>query len=165
MARGVGVAMFMALGPAAIVAAPQTLRELTVPAAQLPEECRLVDAPSRTADGEVRGGLWAGLRISSNPWMGSDPAVIAAIRERMEPPADVPDGPPLSPVERARFRLRLADGVESAYAAVYGDTADRLTIVLGLKHTNDPHVAVKVSPAAGACADAVGVHVKTVTQR
>jgi hypothetical protein len=92
-------------------------------------------------------------------------AVIAAIRERMEPPADVPDGPPLSPVERARFRLRLADGVESAYAAVYGDTADRLTIVLGLKHTNDPHVAVKVSPAAGACADAVGVHVKTVTQR
>ena len=49
--------------------------------------------PSDTVglDGKrVQSGLWAGLRIDKNPWIGNDQQVVAAIREQM-------DGPVLAP--------------------------------------------------------------------
>src|SRR5687768_15642469 len=99
-----------------------TLQQLTVPAERLPAGCTLSPAPAQSIDGQhVRGGLWAGLPISRNPWVGTDRQIIASIRERVDPPSELPDGPPLSRAELARARLRLADGVEAGYAAVYLD--------------------------------------------
>jgi len=93
--------------------------ELTVPAQRLPADCALPDAPViRIGDNKMQSGLWAGLPITSNPWIGSDRAIVAAIVERMDRPTLVPDAP-LTPRDAARFRLQLADGVDEAYAAVY----------------------------------------------
>src|SRR5262245_14329073 len=86
-------------------------QELTVPRERLPTECALADS---------RSG-YAGLRLPTNPWTGTDPSLIAEIRERVEGSPSLPDGPPMSPREAARFRLGLANGIEEAYAAVYQD--------------------------------------------
>jgi hypothetical protein len=98
------------------------LADLTVPADRLPTGCGLSPSPSmRTGDNTMRAGSWAGLPISSNPWIGTDRAIVASIVERAVDPPRIPDGPPPTPRESARFRLRLADDVEEAYAAVYTD--------------------------------------------
>jgi hypothetical protein len=97
--------------------------------------CRLPPAAVESIGGnQVRLGLWDGLPISSNPWTGTDTSIAAAIVERIDPPSALPDGPPLSRTELARFRARLADDVESAYAAVYADTSSRV-VVLGVRYT------------------------------
>jgi hypothetical protein len=45
--------------------------------------------------------------------------LVASIRERMDAPTLMPDGPPLSPGEAASFRLHFADGVEGKRTAIY----------------------------------------------
>lgn len=139
---------------------PPVLQQLTVPARQLPPDCVLSAAPAVARDGDtVRGGLWAVLPITSNPWIGSDPRVVAAIRERIEPPPAVADGPPLSSAERARFRLRLAEGVEAAYAAVYVDARDRSVVVYGMTLTGRADPVTRIVGADSACAEAVATHI------
>jgi hypothetical protein len=61
--------------------------------------------------------------------------LIASIRERVDGPVIVPDGPPLSARQSARYRSHLAEGVEAAYAAVYGQ---------GGSPTSDPHEPIVV---------------------
>jgi hypothetical protein len=96
------------------------MSDLTVPPERLPAGCALPQAPvMRLGDNKMQSGLWAGLPITSNPWVGSDRAIVAAIIESMDRPTLVPDAP-LTPRDAARFRLQLADGVDEAYAAVYG---------------------------------------------
>ena len=116
---------------------PLTLRDLTVPHERLPANCAFPHAPPEHLVGNtVRGGLWAGLRIPTNPWDGVESPIIADIRERIDPPR-MPDGPPLTERESARFRLRLAEGVEEGYAAVYSESeSSRLVIVYGLRFVN-----------------------------
>ena len=113
-----------------------TLQDLTVPGDRLPGGCALSPAASVRLDGNsIRGGLWAGLRIRTNPWTGTDASVVASIRERLDggPPL-VPDGPPLTPREQARYRLRFADGIEEAYAAIYlPSNSSGLVVVYGLR--------------------------------
>jgi hypothetical protein len=96
---------------------------LAIPESQLPGGCRIVAAPGSPELG-LRAGRWGALPIDANPWRGSDRIVVAAIRERIDPPQMVPDGPPLHPRDLAAFRRNLADGVEQAYAAIY-ESADR----------------------------------------
>jgi hypothetical protein len=97
-----------------------TMQDLTVPQERLPAGCALAPKDAvRLDDGRVRSGLWAGLRIPTNPWAGSERPIVVSIRERMAAPARMPDGPPLSKREASRFRMQLADGVEEAYAAIY----------------------------------------------
>ena len=107
------------------------LADLTVPAERLPTGCGLSPSPRiQTA------GLWAGLPITSNPWIGTDRAIVASIHESVIDPPPVPDGPPPTKNELARFRLRLADGVEDAYAAVYTDGGPTLITVSALRYAD-----------------------------
>jgi hypothetical protein len=108
---------------------------LTVPANELGSACRLAPASTEKVAGStrVRGGLWAGLPVSSNPWRGGDEVALAAIRARIEPPPAMPDGPPMSPAELAQFRIRRARGVEEGYAAIYDDGSGNLVTVYGLR--------------------------------
>jgi len=100
---------------------PVSLSDLTVPQGRLPADCAL----SRRAS--------IGLRIATNPWVGTDRPIVASIRERVDVPPPVPDGPPLTPADAARFHLQLADGVEEAYAAVYQPPAPGVVVVYGLR--------------------------------
>jgi hypothetical protein len=100
-------------------ARPIALQDLTIPKDHLPASCALPPGDSnRQPDGRISGGQWAGLPITTNPWMGTDRRVIASIRDRVDPPPPVTDAP-LTAAEASRYFLRLADGVEEGYAAVY----------------------------------------------
>ena len=110
------------------------LAEITVPNDRLPAGCGLAAAPSeRLERNRVRSGLWTGLNIRTNPWIGIDVPILAAIHERLAP-TEAPDGPPLTPVQARRYFLRLADGIDQAYVAIYReqDVSD-LTTVYGLQ--------------------------------
>ena len=116
----------------------QVLTELTVPRSRLPTGCQLVPSPTQhLAGSQVRVGVWAGLPIPTNPWTGTDRRTVAAIRERVDPPPLTPDPPALDSRGEAAFRLRLADGVEEAYAAVYGSEEPFLVVVLATRFGND----------------------------
>lgn len=163
------------------------LADLTVPAERLPTGCALSPSPSmRTGDNTMRAGLWAGLPISSNPWTGIDRAIVASIVERVIDPPRMPDGPPPTPREVARFRLRLADDVEEAYAAVYTDGGPSLITVNAIRYADATQLppsrsSNRVSPSGfrvafgrtvltvsgsdGPCLQAVEAHVKDVAAR
>ena len=90
-----------------------------MPQVQLPEGCQLAPAPSVDEwPGQVRGGLWGGLPISSNPWTGADAALAAKIRLRVAGAPRVVDGPP-SRAALVRQEIALGEDVEEAYAAFY----------------------------------------------
>jgi hypothetical protein len=110
------------------------LGDLTVPSSRLPAGCTLVAAPSeRLDDNQARTGLWTGLNIRTNPWIGTDAPVLADIHERLDPP-ERPDGPPLSAKEATRYHLRLADGIDRGYAAIYRERdTPNLMVVYGLE--------------------------------
>ena len=91
------------------------LEQLVVPADRLPPACALAPRSVELGNGRVRI-FWS---LPKNPWIGTDRSVLASIRGGMWGPPLMPDGPPLSPVEMQRFRLRSADGVEAGYAAFY----------------------------------------------
>jgi hypothetical protein len=76
-----------------------------------------------------------GLPITTNPWIGTDARVIANVREYLGPRYPVPDGPPLTLAELSAFRLRLAEGVEEGYVAIYkqDDSSPELLRVFGLR--------------------------------
>jgi len=108
-----------------------SINDLTVPPDRLPAGCTLSPSDSVRLDGNrIRGGLWAGLPITSNPWTGTDRPIVASIRERMGGPPLEPDGPPLDRPAASRYRLLLADGVEEVYAAIYLMQSDSTPIVV-----------------------------------
>jgi hypothetical protein len=132
-ARATAVCVLVIVVSGVLEGHPQTisLRDFTVPSERLPNGCVLAPAPFvRESGNRVRGGLWAGLPIDRNPWVGSDPVITAAIRERIAPPARLPDGPPLNPSELARYRLALADGIAQSYAAIYQASDSTALIVV-----------------------------------
>ena len=108
------------------------MRGLTVPAESLPARCRLSPAPTADLDnGRVRLGLWA--EFPSNPWIGDERRLLASIRQLVEGPVKIPDGPPLDSRELSRFEGQLADGVEEGYGAVYLDSDGGMVIVRAVK--------------------------------
>ena len=154
---------------------PPTLQELTVPVERLPPGCIL-----------SRSNL-AGLRIPSNPWRGTDRPLVASIRERIDGPANMPDGPPLSASEATRYRLHFADGVEEAYAAIYEQSSGELIVVYGFRlvsgeqrlenserqsQADNPSVIrVAIGPMAamvqgdgGPCFNVVGAHLTSLSK-
>jgi hypothetical protein len=148
------VAAVAATGASALAEQQKQLEELTVPSERLPTGCSLAEATTNAV-------MWPGVRITANPWIGTHPVILSALRELMEPPSRVVDAPPPTPAERARFRLRLAEGVESGYAAVYSDGAARV-LVYALKFVDKPRIVTRVVPVEGRCADAVAAHVAAV---
>jgi hypothetical protein len=171
--------------PALPAQTPFALGGLTVPPDRLaPTGCALSPAPTARLSGkQVRGGFWAGLPISSNPWIGTDPKAVVAIRERVVSSPPPPDGPPLSVAQLTRFRLQLADDIEEAYAAVYADASPALVTVHAVRFketavpprtaTRDagPHyfdlgrTVVVVSGEVTDCFNVVRTHVAAVTGR
>jgi hypothetical protein len=125
------------------------LDELTLPTSRLPAGCHLSAAPSRPATGDrVQGGLWAGLPITSNPWTGGERPIVAAIRERLDGPTMLPDGPPLERRELEKFRAHLADGVEVAYAAIYSSDNPGLVVVYAVRFASERSTAAAVRATA-----------------
>jgi len=113
-----------------VAARPVALQDLTIPNDRLPAWCALAPADAaRQPGGRIHRGLWAGLPITTNPWTGRDRRVIASIRERVDPPPTVTDAP-LTRAEASRYFLRLADGVEEGYAAVYAQDGSNDSIVV-----------------------------------
>src|SRR4051812_4501822 len=136
------------------------MSDLTVPPERLPAGCALPQSPvMRVGDNKMQSGLWADLPITSNPWIGSDRAIVAAIVERLDRPTLVSDAP-LTARDAARFRLQLADGVDEAYAAVYRQAAPPLVIVYAKRLAGATAPVVVVSGDAGECAQAVRAHLK-----
>lgn len=151
------------------------LMDLTVPADRLPAGCALSDTSSR--------GRWAGLPITTNPWVGTDPFTVALIRGHLEPLPVVTD-PPRTRREAANFLLQNAEGVEEAYAAVYAEEgATDLIVVLATRMAERASEAARArnrpprnrAPARveigtieavflghGACFDAVAVYVQSL---
>jgi hypothetical protein len=127
--------------------------------------------------------VWAGLPIDSNPWAGSDRVLTAAIRERVDLPLRLPDGPPLNPAELARYRLKLAEGIEQSYAAVYRESDYGSNVVVyGLEFSSDQDAAdfrgrariaateilaigrivAAVSGPPGSCIQAIIAHIRSL---
>jgi hypothetical protein len=159
------------------------LEKLTVPESRLMAGCRLSPSAFVRVDGnQMRGGLWAGLPITTNPWSGNDRSIAVAIRERVAVSPRPPDGPPLSGRDLTRFRLQLADDVEQAYAAVYADEGMQPIAVYAVRFNASPipqspdanalptgslrlvrdRTAVVLSGSTGACSEAVGAYLTEV---
>ena len=166
------------------------LSDLTVPAGQLPASCVPPPSQAEREDGNpFRTGLWAGLPISRNPQNSTDPKLIAEVRERLGGTPLMPDAPGLTARDAARFRLRLAEGIDEAYAAIYRDTGSQaLTVVYGLRFPDEsaaaefwsgaraaknPEIAAVVSGAIvavasgprGPCFGAVAAHFAALARR
>ena len=71
------------------------VQALTVPAWRLLQDCALSPRSVLTA-ADTRPANWAGLKIPTNPWTGSNKPLLATIRERSGGTAQPPDGPPLT---------------------------------------------------------------------
>jgi hypothetical protein len=162
-----------------------SMQELTVPADRLPAGCVLSPAQSVRLDGnQVRSGLWA--EFPSNPWTGTDRGRIISIRQIIEGPAKVPDGPPPGSKELSRYLGQLADGVEQAYGAVYLDPGENLIVVRALRFTaaekrmaaaelpsprraaaalrvDIGSIAAVVAGHEGACRQAIGVYLRSLS--
>jgi hypothetical protein len=188
MVRALVLAMSVAITVGASQAAQPrvvTLRDLTLPAERLPGGCALSPAPSVHLDGSrVRSGLWA--EFPTNPWIGTDRRLMASIREMVDGPVAVPDGPPLGAKELSRYLVQLADGVEEAYGAVYMQSDANLISVRAIRfapgekpwasaHSSDTRVPrnpgmirVAIGPIVaivtgdGECFQAVGAYLKSL---
>lgn len=113
------------------------LASLTVPQGRLVPGCQLSPSPTVALGGNrVLGGLWGGL--PRNPWMGAEPSIVADMRERVATSPPLPDGPPLSRAELARFRAQLAEDVEGAYGAVYTEAGTHLIRVNAVRFKDAP---------------------------
>jgi hypothetical protein len=95
---------------------------------------------------------------------------MASIRELVDGPAAVPDGPPPDARELSRYLGQLADGVEEAYGAVYMHSdADLITVravkfAPGEKPSDRAHVGdMRVSRNPGVIRVTIGPIVAIVT--
>jgi hypothetical protein len=159
---------------------PVALATLTVPEDRLPSGCRLETRnPSTSRQYGIRYGA---LTPTRNPWIGSDQLTLATIVERINGAPAVPDGPPLSPKDANRYLLKLADGVEEGYAAVYTVKDSDVVIVFALRFDVPPPLASRTRAARagtivrieqeglvvtadgppGACASAIEQHLRSV---
>ena len=166
----------LAAGHGTIQTGSVAMEDLTIPSERLPAAC-------------VFAKHSAGLGIPANPWLGTDAAVIGRIAETIEP-MQIPDAPPLTVREQARMRLRLADGIEDGYSAVYEQepavSGSRFTVTVYALRYSDPtkaartgtrwlkdtrvsrtvigSVVVFVVGDGGPCFTAVAAHVQTLAR-
>ncbi len=97
------------------------LQDLTVPAERLFPGCALAPTPT-PGNKPFRPRNLASLPTPTNPWTGADKPLIATIRQRIDGPMLVPDGPPLTSRQLATYRLQLAEGIDEGYAAIYSQS-------------------------------------------
>lgn len=163
------------------------LGDLTVPADRLPAGCAPPASDSERVNGtQFRGGSWAALPLSHNPQASSEPGLIVEVRERLGGAPLLPDAPGLTARDAARFRLKLADGIDEAYAAIYRQAdSHEMVVVYGLRFpdaraaadfwsaaraaknprvtalVSGPIVAAVTGPNS-ACRDAVAAHLNSL---
>lgn len=120
---------------AALAGLVATLRHEPLRAQQAVTWSPLTAPPERLAPGcilapKVDG---VGLHVAETPWIGTDRVTVGAIRARVGGPLRTPDGPVFTTGEVSRFRLRLAEGIDDAYVAVYREEGSSLVVVYGLR--------------------------------
>jgi hypothetical protein len=97
----------------------------------------------RIEGSRFRVGLWAG--FTANPGIGTERRLIASIRELVDGPIAVPDGPPLDAKGLSSYYGQLANGVEAAYGAVYLQSDADLITVQALKFAPGEQLSRKVN--------------------
>ena len=121
--------------------------DLTVPADKLSAGCSLSPGRSVVADGSKVTFNELSVPIPSNPWTGTDRETIATIRERMGLVPRAPDAP-RSAGDASRYHLKLADGIEAGYAAIYRGTGGDEVVVYALRPSSG--AASLAAPPSGA---------------
>ncbi len=101
-------------------AAPIAMQALTLQADRLPEGCAL----------STHGPY------PSNPWIGTDEPTIGRLRQQFNARVPVPDAPPLSRRDQARYDVRAAEGVVEGYTASYALEGSVRTQVVALRFAN-----------------------------
>ena len=123
-----GIATF-AHGAATTRPAIVTLADLTSTAG-LPPGCTLIQ--SRLEPLTI-GLTVPNIRVPSNPWIGSERSLVAAVREAIYGAPRVPDTPLMTTSTLREFFLHLADGVEEAYVSVYERSGFNRVFIYGLR--------------------------------
>ena len=141
------IALSLALISPLVQGEPLPLERLIVRGDRLPAGCGLATPPQPgpVIKGNARvftGAALPGRSLSENPWIGTDATTLVAIWEAMDRAPRNPDPIPLDPRQAARYRFRLADGVERGYRATYEDPAGRVFVyALQVNETTRPHTA------------------------
>jgi hypothetical protein len=145
----------LGLAQGAVPPPPVTMLDLTVPKERLPAGCSLkANDPAPSTSLPTSPGVQV-VRVTpqlktwglppTNPWVGTDRHILAALRRRVDaagasplPDADLgirrmPDAPPPTYQQAARDQaaelLAPADGIQEGYAATYSQSgADDLTV-------------------------------------
>lgn len=117
------------------------LHQLTVPKDRLPDGCSLTATQSGYAIG------WQ--RLTSNPWIGTDRAILGGLRGLIDGPGrrPLPDALTTS-LEEAELRSALAEGVEEGYAATYEQLSARALQVLAVRFAVPPEPRFRPSDGA-----------------
>ena len=136
---------------------PVMMQDLTVPVGMLPAGCALAPVPTRISFGRAGG-------LPANPWIGTDRERVIAIRggigARMR---GVPDGPPIDAGASSRYWAQLASGVEEAYAAIYTEPEDSVTVQAIRFAPAERHPAPELSGNPNSIRVDIGSIVATVT--
>jgi len=107
----------------------RTLEALTVPVTALPAGCALTKPVTTAGPIDVAGAGMVGTNARPwsprlpNPWVGTDRAIVADVRQAIDPaPRGAPDGP-VGPGSDVAFGSKWADDVVEAYHAAYTSAA------------------------------------------
>ena len=123
---------------------------LTVPAARLPEGCRLAPLapeppplpPVVLPDGTVVSRSSTAVRqFPSNPWFGDDYKYIAKVRPSFDAVPQMPDGPPLENSDAVRLKAKLKGEIAEAYRASYQTEFSGVVDVSAVRYSDPKWVA------------------------
>lgn len=182
MVKALGLALGLAVFAHAVAAQepPEVALAELATAKGLPPDCTLVNSAPQPF---TIGLTIPDIRVPSNPWTGSDRAIVAAVRETVYGAPKLSDAPLMTTPTLRQFLLRLADGVDEAYVAAYEQKGLGRTFVYGLRFaastqvpslpaaTAKPWIRAQVGAGrliaavhgkSGECADALASHMKTL---
>jgi hypothetical protein len=134
------------------------LSALTVPPDRLPPGCMLAPEDRSAANPPQGAAVVAappGIMAPTNPWVGTDRQIVAAIRQRIEGARPEPDGPPLDLAAAAAYRLKWADHVVEAYRARYRSGDESAIDVFAVRF--DDEALASPTPPAGKTRVRLGV--------
>lgn len=101
------------------------LAPLTVSENELPRGCRLTPADAKL-----------GFVFPSNPWLGRNPQSLVALRNIIDGPLKIADGPPLSARQLSAFEYRWLESVVDGYRATYVSSEEDVVTVSAIRFTD-----------------------------
>ena len=177
--KALAIAVVMAAIGIAIEARAQSPALADLTPRSLPDGCELVTSNTERDGNRVTSGLWGGLPVTSNPWVGGERRIVLNIYLRMFPAPAAPDGPPLDPAASSRFMSKLADGITEAYTAFYRSSErPEPTAVYALRFAENEtmprplsprtirlgRVMALVHPTSTECASAIETHIANLRE-